>query len=59
MAEIKRDVFPTHVLQRIQTPIQRKNAVSNLAVSRDRPWGGILSPVPSQPNSAAQEGKTE
>jgi len=58
MAEIKRDIFPPNVLRRIQTPVQRKNAVSNLAVSRQRPWGGILTPVSSQPNSVEQQGKT-
>lgn len=59
MAEINREIFPPHILHRIQTPIQRKNAISNLAVSRDRPWGGILTPVASQPNSEKQEGKTQ
>jgi len=50
MAEIVRDIFPTHVLRRMTTPISRKNAVSNMAVSRNRPYGGILQPVPQQPN---------
>lgn len=47
--EIKRDIFPTSVTARIQTPIQRKRAVASLSVARDRPWGGILYPVSQQP----------
>jgi hypothetical protein len=48
MAEINRDIFPPHILRRIQTPVQRRNCVSNLCVSRERPWGGMLYPT-SQP----------
>jgi hypothetical protein len=59
MMELGRDIFPAHVLQRMQTPIQRKNAISNLAVSRQRPWGGILQPVSTTPASVDQQGKTQ
>jgi hypothetical protein len=48
MAEIKRDIFPTHVLSRIQTPVQRRRCVSNLQICRDRPWGAIVYPVAQQ-----------
>jgi hypothetical protein len=51
VAEIKRDIFPTHILRRIQTPVQRKHAVSNMAVSRQRPNGLILQPQSSQPTT--------
>lgn len=44
MAEIKRDIFPTHVLQRIQTPVARRRAISDLQTTRDRPSGNIVYP---------------
>jgi hypothetical protein len=48
MAVIQRDMFPPHIMQRIQTPIQGRAVVGNLSVSRERPWGGILYPEPQQ-----------
>lgn len=53
MAEINRDMFPPSMMRRIQTPVARGAAVSSLSVSRDRPWGNILTPVPQQPNGQA------
>lgn len=44
MAEIKRDIFPPNILQRMQTPVQRKRAMSDLRITRDRPFGNIIYP---------------
>lgn len=55
MAEIQRDVFPPHIMQRIQTPVPRGAMISSIAVSRDRPWGGILYPVAQQSDGVPQK----
>lgn len=51
MAENRRDIFPPHIFQRMLTPVDRSRCVSNLQVTRDRPWGNILYPVSQQPGS--------
>lgn len=48
MAEIQRDMFPPNMTQRIQTPIRRNTAVSNISTSKERPWGNIIYPEPQQ-----------
>lgn len=49
MAEVtdpRRDPFPPNVMHRIGTPVRYN--ISNLQVSRERPWGNILVPVAQQ-----------